>query len=81
MSNKVITTCVSNQHNTLYTMCVAALVNKEAFLWRCISFVDRLIVVFCFSLLTSCREMGSQSSCASSHCKFVETLFVKRMRL
>ena len=42
---------------------------KKLVTWRCISFVHRFNATFCCSLWTSCRQMGTQSYCASSHCK------------
>ena len=44
---------------------------KKPITQHCVSFVDHFIAAFCCSLWTSCRQMGSQSSCAFNHCKLV----------
>ena len=60
---RVITTCMS---------CSRISKQKKLVTWHCVSFVDRLIAVFCCNLWTSCRRTRSQSSCASSHRKLVD---------
>ena len=64
------TTCMSSPHSTIYTMCVATMVNKRCFLCGAASVL--YIATFCCSLWTNCREMGSHSACASSHRKLVD---------
>ena len=45
---------------------------KKLVTLHCVSFLDRFIAMFYCSVQTSCRETGSQSTCASSHCKLVD---------
>ena len=61
----------SIQYN-IYCVCSRIGQQKKLVMSRCVSFVDRLLAAFCCNLRSSCREAGSQSSCASSHRKLVD---------
>ena len=61
----------SIQYN-IYCVCSRIGQQKKLVMSRCVSFVDCLLAAFCCNLRSSCREAGSQSSCASSHRKLVD---------
>ena len=64
---------VTSAQRNIYRVCSRIGQQKKVVMWSCICFVDGLITTFCFGLRTICREMESQASCASGHCKVVDT--------